>query len=341
MNKKRLSILALLALVLLLFTGCTIPTDTSTRAIETIDYAHHETHEGEFYYVKGQVDVTGAATNLDFLWCVPNTTKWPHAQWLFDAEAQFILSLYEDVDVSANGTAVAIFNANRNSANTPGVVAYVGPTLAGGILGDGGQGGTLVWQSTIGSGKTAGQGREVSHEFIGKQNTDYWYQITKEAAGTAWVVWDFNWYEHAEKPSLTGDEDMDIALMGILLLIAAIFTGVMVGARRPLLGFPAALFWALGGAQAFVISTVAWDLMFNIGFGATLGMISFSALGAYAVREKRDSIADDEIDAEPDTEDEPYADEKQQANKKPTRAEAIRERARIRREKNKPPEWFT
>jgi len=173
--------------------------DASTHALESIDYAHHEVHSGSYYFVKGWADVDGAGTTVDFLWVVPNTTDWPHANWAIDGEAEFTLSLYEDVITSSNGTAMTVFNANRNSSNTAGVTAYVDPTLDGGALGDSGTGGTLVWSGKIGSGRTSTANRRTGYEFIGKQNTKYWFQIEKEAAGTHYIDYDFNWYEHTDK----------------------------------------------------------------------------------------------------------------------------------------------
>lgn len=173
--------------------------DASTHSIQIIDYAHHEVHSGSFYYVKGQAELDGAGDTLDFLYVVPNTNKWPHAQWDIDGEAEFTLSLYEGVVTSNDGGAVTIFNANRNSANSPGVAAYSGPTLNSGALGDGGDGGNLVWEGKIGSGRNATTNRETAYEFIAKQNTKYWFRISKEASGVHWVDYDFNWYEHTDK----------------------------------------------------------------------------------------------------------------------------------------------
>ena len=170
--------------------------DSITKAQMTIDYSHHEMHSGSFYFVKGWADVDGAGTNLDFLWVVPNTAAWPHATWEIAGEAEFTLYLYEDVTTVADGASVAAINANRNSGNTSGVATYSGPTLDTGALGDGGNGGTLIWAGKIGSGKNATGDRRTSNELIGKQNAKYWFRINKEAAGTHWIDYYFGWYEH-------------------------------------------------------------------------------------------------------------------------------------------------
>lgn len=169
--------------------------DATTRAQTTIAYAHHEIHAGNHFNVVNFVSLT-TGTNIDFLWVVPNTTKWPHALWNIDSEFEVTMSLYEAVTTSANGAAVPIRNNNRNSATAAGVTAFSGPTLASGALGDGAVGGTLVWAQKIGSGKKIGGAGQRNHEFIGKQNTKYWFRIANASGSTSWINYDFNWYEH-------------------------------------------------------------------------------------------------------------------------------------------------
>lgn len=172
--------------------------DSSTRSIQVLEYSHHEIHSGSHYFVDGSATVN-TGTNLDFLWVVPDTTAWPHALWEIDAEYEVTMSMYESVVTSADGSAVTIFNNNRNSANTAGVAAYTGPTLNSGALGDGSDGGNLVWQKVVGSGKKVGGDAGREHEFIGKQNTKYWFRISNTSGTNSWVNYDFNWYEHTDQ----------------------------------------------------------------------------------------------------------------------------------------------
>lgn len=167
--------------------------DEVTRAIVTIANEHHEIHEGDYYYVKGFADGTQT-----FLWVTPNTAEWAHAQWSLSAEGEFEFCMYEGVVTSNDGAPITIFNANRNSTNTATVQGFTGPTLNAGVLGDGLDGGIMVWCSKVGTGRQSTVGRSTGYEFIGRQNTKYWFQITQIAAGALWVDWDFNWYEHAD-----------------------------------------------------------------------------------------------------------------------------------------------
>jgi len=168
--------------------------DRATEGVPILDYSHHEIHNGNHFYVAGTQDIANNA-NLDFLWVCPNTDKWAHALWELDSEVEMTMSLYEDVITSDNGTSKTVFNNNRNSETTATVLAYTTPTLNSGSLGDGSDGGTLVWQKTIGSGKKLGGQGSRDHEFVGKRNTKYWFRIANSSGNTGWINYDFYWYE--------------------------------------------------------------------------------------------------------------------------------------------------
>lgn len=83
-----------------------------------------------------------------------------------------------------------------------------------------------------------------------------------------------------------------ILLLG-LLAVAVTLTAVMFMSRNAMLGFPSAIFWAIAGGQAYTLSTTPWDIYYLVFFASTLGMVAFTALGAYGLREKRDSLGDE------------------------------------------------
>ncbi len=170
----------------------------ATGADLAVDYHHHELHEGNFFYVKSYADIANGA-DLDFLWVVPNTAKWPHSQWALGGEGELTVKMYEAVVTSNDGAAVTILNANRNSGTSAGVTVFTGPTVNSGALGDSGDGGDLVWSSIFGSGgrqQAVGAARETGYEFVGKQNTKYWFRINNSSGGVLYLDYDFNWYEH-------------------------------------------------------------------------------------------------------------------------------------------------
>jgi hypothetical protein len=72
-------------------------------------------------------------------------------------------------------------------------------------------------------------------------------------------------------------------LMAIILFIALVLTCAMFGLREMMLGFPSAIFWAIGGGQAYTESAAIWDIYYFI-FFASLGMAIYSMYAAYGVR---------------------------------------------------------
>ena len=89
---------------------------------------------------------------------------------------------------------------------------------------------------------------------------------------------------------------VEISLLGLLIFIAVLLTCTMFITREMMLGFACTIFWAIAGAQSYTLSIAAWDVYFVIAFACLLGMTSFTALGAFGLREKRDSIADEELE---------------------------------------------
>ncbi len=101
-------------------------------------------------------------------------------------------------------------------------------------------------------------------------------------------------------------------LMASLTAIAVILTATMFATRNSMLGFPSAIFWVLLGGYAYTLSTVPWgDIYFFFAFTCLLGMTTFCALGAFALREKRDAYGESELD-DKDEGEEGYFDEVQE-----------------------------
>lgn len=94
------------------------------------------------------------------------------------------------------------------------------------------------------------------------------------------------------------------AMLLLLAAVATTLTCVMFATRNPLLGFPAAMFWMILGADAYITSTTPWgDVYYFLFFGSTAGMGLFSMYAAYALRERHDALGDeDEIGADASSE---------------------------------------
>ncbi len=123
-------------------------------------------------------------------------------------------------------------------------------------------------------------------------------------------------------------------LLGTLGFIAIALTVAMFATRNAMLGFPSAIFWALVGGYAYTQSVVPWgDIYFYFAFASLLGMVTFTALGAYGLRERRDTIAEVEMDDDGEEEG-AYIDEPERKTKEPemsSRVKALRERAKRRK----------
>lgn len=132
-----------------------------------------------------------------------------------------------------------------------------------------------------------------------------------------------------------------MSLLGILSGIAVLLTITMFFSRQSMLGFPCAIFWAITGARAFTLSTIPWgDIEFFVFIGSILGMTPFTAYAAFGLREKRDSLAEEEMDARGyGEEDDLFTDEQEEESnlenterqKTSKRTQALRQRAIVRR----------
>lgn len=170
--------------------------DASTEAMITIDYAHHEIHEGSHF--KAGYSNTAMDTNdtLAVLFITPNTTTWAHWTLTSQVTSAAVLQVFEGPTSSANGTAVTRFNRNRNSADTSVVRVYHTPTFSAN--------GTKLAEKWIGASgglpHSVGTGSEFrgDSEIILRQNTKYLLLlIAKDDAMKGAIGGD--WYEHTDK----------------------------------------------------------------------------------------------------------------------------------------------
>ena len=83
----------------------------------------------------------------------------------------------------------------------------------------------------------------------------------------------------------------------MIILIGAIATALtwaMFSTRQSMLGFPAAIFWAIFGADCYIHSTATWDVYYLLFFASLLGMVTFSIYAAFGLREKKDTGTDED-----------------------------------------------
>lgn len=82
-----------------------------------------------------------------------------------------------------------------------------------------------------------------------------------------------------------------------LALLATALTVAMFLSKNAMLGFPSAIMWAILGVYAYTESAIPWgDYQFYLAFSSLLGMTTFCMYGAYGLREKKDTLADESMD---------------------------------------------
>ena len=174
-----------------------VPTaDTATHAINVVDYAHHEIHEGDAYIVIHSMlrdDTEVSEVRIQ----TPDTTKWSHALIGVRTALASTVAFHEGTSMTHDvANVITAFNRNRNSTSTsamlichtpsgadtsaPTFTEYIGAAASGGRIAVGG-----------------GTGGDRA-EYILKQNEDYLIRVTSRADGNAITIL-ADWYEHTNK----------------------------------------------------------------------------------------------------------------------------------------------
>jgi len=105
-------------------------------------------------------------------------------------------------------------------------------------------------------------------------------------------------------------------LLGSLVFIAVMLTYVMFMARQAMLGFACAMFWAVLAGYAYTHFVTPWVDIYYYLFFAAFGMAIFTMIAAFGLREKREALADKEMDEEEGEEEPAYYDEEAESKKK-------------------------
>ena len=174
--------------------------DKVTNSLQTIDYSHHEIHDGNYYLATTYDDSAATGEKVNIVFTTPASPKC-HMLSLWSSGGAAIFRIYEAAVVTANnGTnALPIYNKNRNSTNTSGcldnaTVNAVGKYSTGTTITNTG---TTIILEYSGVGKTVnGMGRSDS-EFILKPSTKYAFEVEAIGNGIA-IALLLDWYEHTD-----------------------------------------------------------------------------------------------------------------------------------------------
>lgn len=164
------------------------PTDLISDIPITLDFAHHQLHEGEQHqYTYGPIAIANGAT-LDHRLVVGNlapTTRTPHLVIELDSTGECWLYLYETPTTTGNGTQQTVYNRNRNSATVPNMTVWLAPTVTAA--------GTLMSAWIVGSGEKSGGNSRDSIEWDLKANTVYLVRVVGKNSNN--IAMRLMWYE--------------------------------------------------------------------------------------------------------------------------------------------------
>jgi hypothetical protein len=159
--------------------------------LTTIDFPHHEIHDGNGYVVTHVSAVLALSATATYLVVVPTAGVAPHVLIEYGSEQRSTFKFYESPDVSTVGTAMSAINRSRSSSNTASTLFYVTPTVT--------TVGTLLYQGYIGTaagtaGRFAGGSVRGETEWILKKGNSYLAQIMAQSASQT-VNIEFDFYE--------------------------------------------------------------------------------------------------------------------------------------------------
>ncbi len=173
--------------------------DQWTGAVNVISEEHKIIHDGHGYVCSTLTTGILNGATAERLIRVPAGVS-PHLRKFTTAitSAPCTIELFEGATITAPGTLVDTFNANRNSTNTASTLIYANPTIsADGTridvvllpeIATGGGGGP-------GGGTGGSQGPDVGEEWILKPATDYIIRLTNNSGASCDANCHMFWYE--------------------------------------------------------------------------------------------------------------------------------------------------
>lgn len=184
--------------------------DSSTHAMETITYSHHEIHGGSSFTCHYNNDVTNIGEMTVIAFNTPNTTKWVHVVVEYESSAASYFAIYENPSIDDDeGTQLTIYNRNRNSATAATVTSIETVPVANKATSynEAQAAGANITTTTelarayLGSGerKSVGAGGRGITEFVLDQNQQYAFMLVATTNDDCTHNLTLDWYEHTDK----------------------------------------------------------------------------------------------------------------------------------------------
>jgi hypothetical protein len=173
--------------------------DKSSSAIPSIDYPHHELHDGNHFFIQGFSIVNSGGCTC-FGTTTQNGSKWVHMLFNVNSTQVTEFNIFEGATLSG-AISVTPINSNRNANKISILSITYNPVVSGGTP----TSGTKIFSSRFGvSGGTVGQplrgqgGTRAENEIILKSGTTYLWEIISLSPLNL-IDYEGNWYEHTDR----------------------------------------------------------------------------------------------------------------------------------------------
>lgn len=170
--------------------------DPATGALTTVDYPHHAIHEGKAY--SGNATFSLATTASAYVHFLVATGHYPHFRLtgLASDGEKFTFTLYEAPTVATNGTALTLYNRNRNSTKDPAASLHAWTKTSAITVGT-----TVLDSHYIGGGTGVGGAKSggtnaTDEEWVLKPATKYALKVKNGGANTSVASVRFFAYDH-------------------------------------------------------------------------------------------------------------------------------------------------
>ena len=171
--------------------------DSTSNALQVIDFPHHEIHQGDSYKAD-IVDIDMAANDyIGIAFTTPAAAVGRvHAIMAYVSKASAHLELIETPGVLTGGAALTAFNRDRGSAKTTKVTALKSydSTVGGHVI----TGGTVIHDLYTWASKQIGDRDRDSEEVVLAPETTYAFKLIADEANGAGQL-KVIWYEHVNR----------------------------------------------------------------------------------------------------------------------------------------------
>ena len=90
-----------------------------------IDYNHYKVHDEKMFSANYSFGIT-SASNLDIMFVTSSNTA--HTTLEIEGTGQALVTFYEGITSSANGTTIPVYNFDRGSSNSTTMALFYGST---------------------------------------------------------------------------------------------------------------------------------------------------------------------------------------------------------------------